>query len=83
MAEWEGQATEGIKVTLNKDLIDIHLDSQTLVALTQARQAGEISQATYLYNLKRGEMLPPDTSIEDEAGIIDLEGGNTEDDGDE
>lgn len=75
MAKWEGQSEDAVKVDLNKDFIDVHLDPQTLTALIAARQAGEISQDTFLYNLQRGEMLPPDITIEDELDKLKLTAG--------
>jgi len=38
-----------------------------------AWQSGGISHETFLWNMKRGEILPPDTSIEDEKSLIDVD----------
>jgi hypothetical protein len=43
-----------------------------LIALMQARQSGAISEETFLYNLSRGELLPPGVTPEEEAERIDL-----------
>jgi len=37
-----------------------------LIALMKAKQAGEISQDTFLHNLKEGEIIPDGTSVDDE-----------------
>jgi hypothetical protein len=74
MCKWMGLPEESeIVVSLNKDFISSKLSSSDLLALLQALQAGEISQDTFLYNLKVGEILPDDTSIEDEKDKIDLD----------
>lgn len=75
MAEWEGVAVP--KIEINKDYLDSKLDPQELAALIGAWQAGAMSLDTLLYNLKRGEIINPDTDLETEKDLIDLEGGAT------
>ncbi len=69
--EWMGIPSENVSVALNKDFLDIELDSDQFIALLKAVQLGEISQHTFLYNLKVGEILPEGKTIEDEKDEID------------
>lgn len=63
-----------VMVEINTDLIDARLAPADLTALLQVRQSGEMSQQTFLWNLKRGEMLPPERSVEDEQALLNVEG---------
>ena len=50
-----------------------------IAELVKALQVGAISQDTFLYNLKQGEILPEDTTIEDEKLKIEADNaGNIE-----
>ena len=74
VAWWSGnQADDAVQYRLNTDFVSTLLSPQELTALIAARQSGEMSQETFLYNLKRGEMLPPDRTIEDERDLIETE----------
>jgi len=68
-AEWlnvsEGEIKK-IKLTLNKDFVGSQMAADKLIALMKAKQAGEISQDTFLHNLKEGEIIPDGTSVDDE-----------------
>jgi hypothetical protein len=55
-----------VKIELNRDYVGRNIDPALLTALLQARQAGEITRETFIWNLHRGEMLKPGTSVEDE-----------------
>mgnify|MGYP003647179137 FL=1 len=74
LAEWEGVSGD-IKVALNTDFVDTKIDAGDLAALREAWQSGAISHETFLYNMKKGEILPDDTTIEDEKDLIDLQNG--------
>jgi len=74
VAWWEGMDDTSIEVELNQDFYDVRMAPQELTALIQARQAGEISYETFIYNLERGEMLPPDTDADTERARLDAEG---------
>ena len=74
LAEWEGVSAD-IKVSLNTDFVDTKIDAGDLTALMGAWQSGAISHDTFLYNMKKGEILPEETSIEDEKSLIDLQNG--------
>jgi len=79
MNEWLGGAGD-ISVKLNTDFIDSKILAQDLTALMSAWQAGAISHDTFLYNMKRGEILDENTDIETEKDRIDLQGGGELDD---
>jgi len=72
MAEWEGIKGD-ISITLNTDFVDTKIEAKDMAALMSAWQSGAISHDTFLWNMKRGEILSPETSIEDEKGRIDLD----------
>jgi hypothetical protein len=72
IGDWKGIEAK-TEVRMNRDFVSIKLSAQDITALLQARQAGEISQGTFLYNLQVGEILPPDRTIEDEKALIENE----------
>lgn len=66
-AEWETAGSgDQVSVEVNKDFVDSKLQPQELTALVEAYLKGGISQDTLMYNLKVGEILPEDTTIEEE-----------------
>jgi hypothetical protein len=69
MAEWGGFTEPEFKV--NRDFIDIKLDPQALTALLATVNAGKMSVNSFLYQLEKGELLPPKVTAEDEEGRID------------
>ena len=73
-ALWMGRDAEEIMVELNKDFIASKLNPQEITSLLQAVQAGKISQDTFLWNLKMGEILPKDRTIEEEKDMLAAEG---------
>jgi hypothetical protein len=91
MAMWEGEAIDAVNVQMNKDFIDVRLPYQEVIALVQSYQMGGISLDTLLYNLKQGEVIPHDVTVEEEMERIlagqdqpepyqeALEGGQEED----
>jgi len=82
VAEWSGVIAPEFKV--NRDFIDIKLDPQALTALLQTWQSGGMSLNSFLYQLQKGELLPPNITAEDEEGRIEssidfnIEGDNEE-----
>ena len=68
-ASW-WSVTGEIDIDLNRDFIDSKLDPQMMTALTAAYQAGTISLDTYLYNIQKAEMLPPNRTIDEEKEAI-------------
>ena len=72
MAEWEGVSGD-IKVELNTDFVDTKILPEELTALMGAWQSGAISHETFLHNMKKGEILPVEVTVEDEKDRIDLQ----------
>ncbi len=72
MAEWEGVSGD-IEVELNTDFSDTKISAQDLTALMGAWQSGGISHETFLHNMKKGEVIANDVSVEDERDRIDLQ----------
>lgn len=68
-AEWMG-INEKIEVTMSRDFVDTTIDGPTLTGLVQAYQAGALTIEQFLYNLQQGEMLIPDTDIDEEAKAV-------------
>jgi hypothetical protein len=55
---------------LNTDLLDATMSAGDVLSLISAWQQGGISQETLLWNLKRGEVLPPNINEQDEVERI-------------
>ena len=74
---WKGSndTKTSVEYHLNDDFIDDRMKPDELIAFMKLWQSGSISQNTFLYNLKRGEILSPETSIEDEKELIATEFG--------
>lgn len=70
LCEWNGQPVEDAEFKLNTDYFPMPIDSATMTALVSAWQQGAISKETLFYNLKRGEIVPEDTTLEDEEAAI-------------
>jgi hypothetical protein len=64
---------DSTKVDMNKDFINKQIDARILAELLKALQAGEVSQDTWLFNLKDGELIADDVTIEDEKKKIEKE----------
>lgn len=60
-----------IDFAINRDFIDVKLDPQALTALLQTWQSGGMSLHSFLYQLEKGELLPPKITAEDEVDRID------------
>jgi len=74
MALWIKAPVDSIKLEVNKDFISTKMAPDELTALIKAVQTGRISMDTFLYNLKSGEVLPDDRTIEDEKKLIIADG---------
>lgn len=72
MAEWEGVSGD-IEVALNTDFVDTKILPEELTALMGAWQSGAISHETFLHNMKKGEILPEEVTVEDEKDRIDVQ----------
>jgi hypothetical protein len=69
VAEWNATAGD-VDFKLNTDYFPMPLASADITALVGAWQQGAISKETLFYNLKRGELIPEDTTLEDEEAAI-------------
>jgi len=81
IAQWSGATDaqlEDIEFDLNNDFYDIEMEPQMLEKLMGALQTGSISQDTFLWNLKVGEVLPPGRTIDEEKDLINSESGGLE-----
>jgi len=73
---WWGGFSEDIDepsigIALNKDLVSTIMPPQMLQALMQALLNGTISYETFYFNIQRGEIARPLTSVEEEQALIE------------
>ena len=73
MAQWSGLTVteDAIEYKLNTDYMPVGMTSQQLAELVKALQANAISFETFFWNLKRGEVIGDDTTLEDERERIE------------
>lgn len=69
MAEWEGIDGE-ISTEFNDDFVDTVLDAPAVLALVQAWQAGAMSFESLFWNLKQGELVEGERTIQQEQAAI-------------
>ena len=74
IGEWSG--VQGLEFRINRDFIDVKLDPQALLALLSTYHGGGMSLNSFLYQLEKGELLPPKVTAEDEAGRIETTGSD-------
>lgn len=67
--DWEMVSGE-VAVEMNKDFVAIEMSGQDLLSLLQTYQGGAMSLPTFVWNLKQGERLPENRTIEDEMALI-------------
>lgn len=72
MAEWGAWPDAEYKI--NRDFIDVKMDAAQMTALLKVYQSGGMSLMSFLYQLQKGELLPPGVGPEDEAGRIETTG---------
>ena len=60
----------------------MRLDPTQLTALVSSYIAGGISYETLFYNLKQGEILAPETTVEEEQDRIEVQAAQRSDNGD-
>ncbi|MCK4790824.1 MAG: DUF4055 domain-containing protein [Desulfobacteraceae bacterium] len=77
MLFWSGAESQMkfVEFELNTDYVNASLTPQELAEYVKTWQQGGMSMDTYLYNLKKGEVLAHDRTIEDEKDLINAEGG--------
>lgn len=66
------QQMAGVALKLDPDFDSMPLDPAELQALTSSLQSGAISWETFVFNLKRGEMLPPGVTEDEERKRIQI-----------
>lgn len=69
MMMWAGVSGD-YGVEINTDFMPVAMDPQLISQLLLAVQSGEMSQRTFFYNLKKGEMYPDGHTFEDEQDEI-------------
>lgn len=69
-AEWYGQKPDEVAVQINSDFAEGKLDPAMLAQLVASWQAGAISRDVYHRNLQRGEIMPPDRTVQQEEKAI-------------
>ena len=74
MAMWEGLDPSSVSLTMNRDFVDARLPAKDLQALVDSYLKGALSLDTLVYNMKHGEILSDDTSIQEEVEKIASKG---------
>jgi hypothetical protein len=69
MAEWGGINGE-VMTDFNDDFVDTVMTAQDVLALVQAWQAGALSFESLFWNLKQGELVESETTVEQEQTNI-------------
>jgi len=73
MRDWMGISGD-VTVELNTDYSDASLTPEQMTALFGMLQGGAISQQTFFYNMKYGEMYEPELTFEEEQSRIESQG---------
>lgn len=77
-AEWtQPGSSKDVVFKMHRDFVSSQIDATLLTALIKAWQSGAISHDTLLLSLKRGEVVDPNRSLEEELALIEDEGGMT------
>ena len=71
--DWGGYGQGEVGVQLNTDYLAQPLDAAGLSALVKSLQAGALSWESFVYNLARGELLPPGRTAARERELIAAE----------
>lgn len=72
MRDWMG-VTGSVEIEVNTDYTEAGMSAQDILALFQVMQGGGISQQTFFYNMKHGEMYDEDTTFEVEQERINAQ----------
>ena len=72
MALWIGEK-DGGTAQMDMEWDEAAVGADVIAALTNARTAGLISRETYLWNMQRADILPPDVTIEEEVARLEME----------
>ena len=73
MRDWMGISGD-ITVEINSDYSEVGLSSEEMTALFAMLQGGSISEQTFFYNMKRGELYEDGTTFEEEQERIRSQG---------
>lgn len=66
------EAGRAVSYELSTDFDTTHIDPAELTAMTAALQDGSMSWETFAYNMRRGEMLPPGVTDDEERDRIQM-----------
>lgn len=72
MRDWMG-ITGDVEIEINTDYTEAGMSAQDILALFQVMQGGGISQQTFFYNMKHGEMYDQETTFEIEQERINAQ----------
>lgn len=72
-ADGAGADEPEVTIALNMDFFAMAMEPQLLTALMQTWQAGGMTKETFVWNLKRGEFLPEDRTVDDEIAKLETE----------
>ena len=75
LLEWVTPGAPPVTVALNKNLLDVRISHQEIVALMSLWQADGISRETMFYNLYASEIIPVERTFEEELALIRAGGG--------
>lgn len=71
VAEWAGANPDDVKVEFNTEFYDPYLTAGDLASLISAVQHNLLPIEAFLWNLQKGELLPPDMTPEDAKRLLD------------
>ncbi len=74
--EWVSSKKEA-EFELNQDFFSRRMEGSELTALVGALQAGAIPLDDFLWNLKEGEMLSPERTVEEARELLDMDAART------
>jgi hypothetical protein len=72
-AEWQGENPDEVSVKVNTDFVESRMTPEELREQVAAWQAGALPTETLGYNLKQGEVLPPDMTVEEYVAQVEAE----------
>lgn len=74
--EWVSSRKEA-EFELNQDFFSREMDPAKLTAMVSALQAGAMPLDYFLWNLKEGELMPPDGTVEEARELLDIDAART------
>ena len=67
---WRTDLSGNYTIDLNTDYVQTKMSSDELIALVKSLQDGAISEETFVWNLKQGEILPDHLEVSDEIAKL-------------